>query len=502
MTTEMKQIDADKLAAEIAGLSAPDLRKLLLVEVRQHEDTKRDLATARAATQAATNLAVMAQAALRDTLAQRDEVRDDLEAARAEAAEGEANGRAEAEARLGAVIRENNAGIENLRDDLEASAATAELYRTAAEQAAKERDEALNVAHAQAHAAVEDMRLQRDEARRERDLVGQSFERAGAELLRIEADRDEARALAKDAQDGRERLAVEVQALREALRRIGALHSETRTGIRGEPKGETWSAFADRLQREAVAALSAPSESERVLAARDERAARTVRSEMRAWFVVEILGGALLDGAEADAKTVRAVLADRDERTRDAKVVAETEAHYVALLDGEPADVDAGVARAILRRAAKVRAAALETMRVAVVNLVVGEAARLSRATLWNIAECAFLQARDAIAATPPSAASAPDCTLTVEDAVGTGNPSAASGKPSAVCPKYPDGKHRFTPYTCACLACIGDVPPSAAIGKCATCGGSGEVSTGDTRRTYTLCGPCPTCAASGKGAT
>jgi hypothetical protein len=122
MTTEMKQIDADKLAAEIAGLSAPDLRKLLLVEVRQHEDTKRDLATARAATQAATNLAVMAQAALRDTLAQRDEVRDDLEAARAEAAEGEANGRAEAEARLGAVIRENNAGIENLRDDLEASA--------------------------------------------------------------------------------------------------------------------------------------------------------------------------------------------------------------------------------------------------------------------------------------------------------------------------------------------------------------------------------------------
>jgi hypothetical protein len=247
MTTEMKQIDADKLAAEIAGLSAPDLRKLLLVEVRQHEDTKCD-----------------------------------LEAARAEAAEGEANGRAEAEARLGAVIRENNAGIENLRDDLEASAATAELYRTAAEQAAKERDEALNVAHAQAHAAVEDMRLQRDEARRERDLVGQSFERAGAELLRIEADRDEARALAKDALDTRDRMAVEVQALREALRRIGALHSETRTGIRGEPKGETWSAFADRLQREAAAALSAPSESERVLAARDERTRADERARVAA----------------------------------------------------------------------------------------------------------------------------------------------------------------------------------------------------------------------------
>jgi hypothetical protein len=100
------------------------------------------------------------------------------------------------------------------------------------------------------------------------------------EIEQLRAELAAAIDAAKDAQDTRDRLAVEVQALREALRRIGALHSETRTGIRGEPKGETWSAFADRLQREAAAALSAPSESERVLAARDERTRRAAFDEL------------------------------------------------------------------------------------------------------------------------------------------------------------------------------------------------------------------------------
>jgi hypothetical protein len=131
--------------------------------------------------------------------------------------------------------------------------------------------------------------------------------------------------------------AVEVQALREALRRIGALHSETRTGIRGEPKGETWSAFADRLQREAAAALSAPSESERVLAARDERtrADERAKQENGVSILKALLGGAP-DLPLADA------LSRHDERKRAAAL----EEAATVIEDVDPVEHGRGYMRA------------------------------------------------------------------------------------------------------------------------------------------------------------
>jgi hypothetical protein len=130
--------------------------------------------------------------------------------------------------------------------------------RAAAEQAAKERDEA--------RARYEDFRAAYTS---EREQI------ADEEARIAERERDEARALLRDALYTRDRLAVEVQALREALRECIAHATQEKPEGTAPPR--------NRLQNIvclAEAALSAPSESERVLRERDEAAVEKYRASL------------------------------------------------------------------------------------------------------------------------------------------------------------------------------------------------------------------------------